>query len=574
MLITALFLASVSSSMPQDETAPLPAVPVVSHAQLTQRLKALPAAALLPVGRSRAGREIHAVRIPAAPTPGKPSVLIVANVDGSQTWTSALALHHAERWSAQAHQGRLEGLLEWADVIVLPCANPDAHERRFADVLHEREATGDGVDDDRDGVQDEDAPSDVDGDGRITWMRVEDDAGEWIEDPADPRAMIRADPKRGERGRWKVWPEGRDLDGDERVAEDALEDACVNRNFPEEFREHAPESGRFATSEPEARALIEFVLLHPEIALVVTYGSYDNLVEKPKTTPEGARNKLMPAPGVIEADAELLVELGARYGEITGNKSKGRGGDAGTFAAWAYGHHGLWSLAIQPWDIPLDAKPKTSDGQEAKSDDAAQGETASEAKPKAPARKDKREASDDAKRLIWLDAHADESARFVAWRTFEHPELGSVEIGGFAPFARTEPPAPESGAIADKEFRFVQSLGAELALVRIAEFEAKTLGGGLYDVRAAIHNPSRLPMQSASARRTRTVRPLRTVLKLEGGAQLLGGDDAIELERRLGGAGARIEYRWLVRAARVEDIALSIDTDHAGRDERRAELSK
>jgi hypothetical protein len=79
-------------------------------------------------------------------------------------------------------------------------------------------------------------------------------------------------------------------------------------------------------------------------------------------------------------------------------------------------------------------------------------------------------------------------------------------------------------------------------------------------------------MQSAAARRAETQRPLRMRLELANGAQLLGGDRLLELERDLGGAGGRIEHRWLVRALSAEAALLRIDTDHAGSDERRAEV--
>ena len=39
------------------------------------------------------------------------------------------------------------------------------------------------IDQDRDGLVDEDGPEDLDGDGEITWMRGPDPAGDWIADP-------------------------------------------------------------------------------------------------------------------------------------------------------------------------------------------------------------------------------------------------------------------------------------------------------------------------------------------------------------------------------------------------------
>jgi hypothetical protein len=128
---------------------------------------------------------------------------------------------------------------------------PDVLERRFAKPLDDDEASSGSVDEDRDGRSGEDPAADIDGDGFISWMRYEDPEGEWILDPADARALVKADRTKGERGRYKLVREGRDLDHDERVSEDGPLEALVNRNFPEEYRDNAPEAGRFRWRRPK-----------------------------------------------------------------------------------------------------------------------------------------------------------------------------------------------------------------------------------------------------------------------------------------------------------------------------------
>jgi hypothetical protein len=282
--------------------------------------------------------------------------------------------------------------------------------------------------------------------------------------------------------------------------------------------------------------------------------------------------KRVPQAGVVEADAVLLAEYGKRYAELTGVKHKGRGGDAGSWQTWAYAHRGLWSLAINPWDIPLDAPEKSA---ESKSEAKAEEGAAAPAKPETDKKekKDKREASEDIKRLRWIDANADEGWRFVPWQAFEHPELGACEIGGFAPFARNEPPAARSAELAAAQFEFLLTLGADLPRVRIEEFTAKALGGDLHELRARIVNPSRLPLQNASALRTEAVRPARVDLELGAGASLVAGE-RLHLIRALDGSGGRFEARWLVRAASLADVRLKLSTQHAGSDARVAELAR
>lgn len=601
-LLLALVLFPAQSTSAQDATpAVAPAPPLLAYTDLSARLHALVAqhanvAALFPLAKSREGRMLEVVRLsPGDPPAGRPAILVVANIDGPQVFTSSLAVALAERVAAgYPNDAKIKSFLDSTTLYVLPRANPDAAEARFAKPLFERETGGYGVDNDRDRREGEDPPADVDGDGRITQMRWLDPEGEWIVSPTDARAMVKADAKKGERGLYKLTVEGRDSDGDERVAEDPAADTVLNQNFPYEWKEHGENAGRFPLDEPESRALVEFVIAHKDIALVVTYGTLDNLVDKPKSVAADAPpQKRVPQAGVLQPDADLLAEIAKRYGEITGAKTKGRGTESGAFQAWCYQHRGLFSLAISPWDIPVDDAKKGDDakkdgdktaekpaekpaaGEGAKPPDA-KAESKPEAKPDAPsdkkpdarsdgksdAKKDKPTPTDDAKRLTWIDS-SNESARFVAWHAFEHPELGSVEIGGFAPFARCEPPESERGEIAQKQIDFVLAIGPMLARVELATCKAKPLGADLVELEAAVTDSSLLPPFSASARRTQTLRPARVRLVLPDGATLLAGQPR-ELVRDLGGSGGRAELRWLVRTDHPGDLRVEVDTDQAG----------
>lgn len=569
LLVAAALGAAASIDLP-------PAAPVthrqaaafepLDHSRLTARLQALVAAAperceLAPLGRSRAGREIWYLRVGSEPAErARPAVLVVANLEGPELFSSSIALALAER-AVRAEDDAAKAFVANTTLFVIPRLDVDAAEARFARPLAEVLASGQGVDDDRDGREGEDPPADVDGDGRITLLRVVDPEGEWIEDPLEPRALVRADRTKGERGRFKLWPEGRDLDHDERIAEDAQQDAWLNANFPQGWKEHDPHAGLFATDEPGARALCDFVLAHPELAAIVTLGGIDDLVEKPKIAKGGDG---IPQ-GWIEGDANVLAEVGKRYAELTENKTKGTRDDAGSFQAWAYAQRGLWVFAANPWDLPLEA-PKKSDDSARKEDAPKEPAPPAAGKPEKPAR----EPSDDAKRLKWIDATG-ESERFVAWRPFTHPELGAVEIGGFAPYARVEPPLGERATIAAKHGDFVLSLGALLPRVAAVEFTAKALGADVWEVRAAIENPSFLPLSSAAARRNSAVRPARVTLELRDGDELLAGARR-ELVRELEGSGGRREFRWLVRTRAPRALALEVDTDNAGLVRRAAEV--
>lgn len=582
MILSALIASTALSGSPtlqagtQDPGArpsQTPRAPILDHHQMQLSMARLASehpdlVTILPVGVSRAGRKIDALRLAASERkPGRPAILLVANIDGPWVWTSGLALDHAQKL-AESYPGdaKIKALLDGTTIYVIPRANPDAAEARFARPLALVRASGAGVDNDRDGRFGEDPPSDVDDDGLVVMMRVPHPDGEWMPDPADLRATIKADRKKGQRGIWKLMSEGRDSDKDEKAAEDAELDAVVNANFPHGYREHEPESGLYATSEPEARALCDFVLAHKDIALVVTYGAQDNLVEKPKTVKDDApRNKLLPPEGTLESDGEIYAEIGKRYKKLTDGKARGDNDEHGSFQAWCQNQRGLWCIDEALWSIPLDEDGKKDEAKkdETKQDDAKKDDAKDGEGKKGDAKKDedKPTLSDDAKRLRWIDAKG-ESARFVPWKKIKHPELGDVEIGGFAPYALVEPPESARDALADPERQFLASLGELLPRIQIAECKAKDLGG-VWEIKAAVEDPSFLPLQSAAARRSDAVRPARVTLRVPPSARILAGNKQ-ELVDDLPGSGGRKELRWLVHGAPPSAIEIEVDTDSAG----------
>ena len=199
-------------------------------------------------------------------------------------------------------------------------------------------------------------------------------------DEADPRASVEADRAKGQRGRWKLVREGRDSDGDGLAAEDGPRNAVVNENFASGWREHGPRAGQFPMDEPEARALADFVIEHRDIALVLSYGVLDNLVEAPEQVkePEGGGRRRFgggpPEAGWLERDARLLAELARRRKEATGREPEGSGDGEGSFQTWAYDHRGLFSLAATLWDVPTEVPSEVPSGEDAQPPDAAEAE--------------------------------------------------------------------------------------------------------------------------------------------------------------------------------------------------------
>jgi hypothetical protein len=277
----------------------------------------------------------------------RPGILLVAGIDGRRSDDVTVALHHLQALCESSGNAAIEAVLDRFVLYVVPAANPDGLARGIA-------GNGGPADEDRDGREGEDPPDDLDGDGHVVMMRVSDPKGEWLADSADVRLLRKADPAKGERGLWRLLPEGKDDDGDGRHNEDAPGGVLLDRNFPHRYPEHGEGAGAHVLSEPEALGLCGLALGKTNLQLVVVYGEDDNLLADPQV--DGAAAGKAPT-GVQKDDLFVYAEIGRAYRELTGRKGQSRGEWPGRFVAWVYSQAGLPCLATSLVDVGAPAPP-------------------------------------------------------------------------------------------------------------------------------------------------------------------------------------------------------------------------
>ena len=152
----------------------------------------------------------------------RPAILVVAGVHGPHSTGTDVALKLAD--SIAVKHG---DLLERVTFYIVPCVDTQTSPRfsRVEDARLINPTNEFPADDDHDGRVDEDGPKDVNGDGRITMMRVANPApgsmvsAEYVVDKDDPRVMRRPDKEKGERATHALLIEGVDQDGDGKIAE-------------------------------------------------------------------------------------------------------------------------------------------------------------------------------------------------------------------------------------------------------------------------------------------------------------------------------------------------------------------
>lgn len=489
---------------------------------------------ILSIGTSRGGAPIDCLRISRdlSVVSVQPALLIVGGLDGSRPGTVTIAVECAKRLLADPEK------LGGVTLLVIPCANPDAFQSTAVQAQGLALRNARPVDEDRDGRVDEDAPCDINGDGVITMMRRLHPPAETppthLPDPADPRLLRTPDPARNIRATCTLHVEGLDKDGDLLVAEDSVGGVDVDRNFPHMWKEFDRSAGDMPLSEPESLALARFVTDRPNIFAALVLGRCDNLIRIPDHKPRESSGRF---PAFLEeADRPLLEELARRWLAASGQKRSSDFDWGGSLALWLYAHRGILSIATQAWGCP-DAPPLP------------------EGTPPPPSDAPKPQDEEGAQWLLWMDRSAQEGA-FIPWKPFDHPTLGPVEIGGFAPRARSEPPAAELPRLGAAAADFAAQLIAGCPKPRLTNIRVRTLAAGLTEIEAEIVNEGWLPTAPAMGRNSKRANPVVVSLSLSK-AQVQSGQ-RVTIVDGLEGAGGRRSLRWIVQTSRGEPIHIDL----------------
>jgi hypothetical protein len=431
----------------------------------------------------------------------------------------------ARLWATKARtEDAFSKLLDRFTLYLIPRPNPDGSEIFFRTPRWEHDGNARRTDDDRDATVGEDPPRDLNGDGLITAMRVEDGRGQYFPRPDDPRVMIKAEPTKNERAGWSIHVEGSDADEDEQIAEDPAGGVSFNQNFTFRYPYFQRGAGPHQVSEPETRAVADFCFSRPNIAAVLTFTPEDNLMHpwKPNSASDGARIKT----AITSADAPYLEFIAEKYRALHGGKDAPTPPTgAGSFSQWAYFHYGRWSFAARGWWVPKVDPPAPKPGEK-------------------PA--DEKRGADDVSTLAWLTREKIDG--FVPWTRVDHKSFPGkkVEIGGFKPFVLLNPPANLIDPLADKHSSFVAELLGLMPKVAVESLDVRSLGAGVFRVTAKVTNTGYLPTMSDMGRISREAYPMQLRLALPARATLVQGSARTRLDR-LSGNGGNASYTWLVR---------------------------
>ncbi|MCC7292368.1 MAG: hypothetical protein IT449_09945 [Phycisphaerales bacterium] len=612
LLLAVCLHAPDSPSLQEAAASSSPESAYLDEARLGRRLSEMVArnprdCALSTYGASRGGRDLWVLRVGRGEdVDQRPALVLIAGLDGDTFSTTDVAIRVVESVMNASQPSATHGdLLDRQTIYLIPRANPDACASFFAPVKLAQRTTLRPIDDDRDGLADEDGPDDVNCDGKISLMRKLDPEATHLPDPAEPRLLKEPDRAKGQKPIYKVYTEGIDDDGDGEYNEDGVGGVDLNRNFPHGYAEHEPSSGPHTISEPESKALIDFFLAHPNIAVAVVYGRYDNIVKLPEA---GRMDVTQRAPvSLHKDDAAIYEQLSKRYKEITGVKELVKDEEVGALHGWAYAQFGVPAFACRVWTRPEESRsaapesPKPAEPLPATQPEppaaqpepaAAQPEPAAATgappaetppppsaapteppvkssdqtnKPADPSAKpaEKPEPADK-EAVAWL-AYSDTQRQgqgFMPWTPFEHPQLGPVEIGGFDPFFQTTPPPDQLDAVAAKQTEFLSDLLGRFPKPVLEELKVKALSDHVFEIESAVVNDGYLPTATAMGAQTRRVRPMLVTLELP--LERIVGGERLSRFGSIPGSGGREKLRWLVLGQPGDPIAVTLTSPRFG----------
>ena len=260
-----MFIPVVSSAGNTAGDA-LPALPfdhILRYDELTALLKGWAAARpglveLESLGLTPEGRELWFLTLTnrsTGPANEKPALLVDGNMHALE-WTGGVAALNFI-WRTLRDYGtdeRVTRLLDTRCVYVLPRVSPDGVEATLRDGKIVRSVI-------RPGAGEAPGPglrmSDIDGDGRVVYMRFRDPNGPWKTHPAEPRLLVQRGPDDpGGNDAWRVVPEGliEGYDGVTIPVHPALEGLDFGMFFPDDRETPRPPGRPPRTPPPRPRS--------------------------------------------------------------------------------------------------------------------------------------------------------------------------------------------------------------------------------------------------------------------------------------------------------------------------------
>ncbi len=460
------------------------------HADMRRLQKAWPKfLKLQTIGKSHNGQDMMLMTINNPDTgheTDKAAMYIEANIHGNEIQGGEVCLYTI--WYLMENYGRIDNITRLVDervFYIIPSVNPDGHQYFL-------EGTGLGartghvpVDDDNDGLYDEDGLNDLNGNGVLEQIRkYVPGKGTHRISHLDKRILEHV--PFDEKGDYiLLGSEGIDDDGDGRINEDGPGGYDPNRNWGTDWQPNYIQYGAmdYPFQLPEARAVNNFLMSHPNIAGVQSY--------------HNSGGWILRGPGDVwqgkypDADIRIYNEIGRNGERILPFYRYMVTWDAlytihGGFTDWTNDGLGIISFLNELWNGRQYFTSEELRAQQRDPDSPISGNLSA----------------------YFFDDYLEFSDQFMDWEAFDHPDYGKVEIGGAWKKTRGRlPPRFMNEELCHRNMAFTLYHADEMPLIQIGETEVEKIGGNVFKIWVDITNPKVISTITIRAAHNNVVRP-------------------------------------------------------------------
>ena len=443
----------------------------------------------------------------------KPAFYMDANTHAGEITGNVVAMHMMDYLLTNyASNSTCKKILDEYTVYVIPRITMDGSEVYLTSAYGLRSA-------DRDyNVQDSGIKQfDLDDDGVIRSMRIKNKHGAWKKDVLNENLMVEREPDDIDGEFYDVFVEGimDNYNGVNLYQKKAEWGLDFNRNYPYGWYNEVRQSGAgyYPLSNPENKAVVDFVLKHPNIGAVLTMHTSGGVL----LYPPGTKHEKDGDPTDMKIYKTIgkmaTKELDYPCINIFDNFNKDQVFfPSGAFDDWCYQDQGIFAYTMELWDLkkhigkPVDWFNKEEPTIE--------------------------DMMDTYNKMIKFSEENDLDA-FKPWTKIDHPQFGEVEIGGFNhKFLLQNCPCKFLKEEVEKATKF--SLRYLLALPKLNSEDSTVtkLAPNIYKVEAVIANDGYMPTYlSNEAKKLKKDESIKVTIE---NCKVLSKDKTIEIDS-LGG---------------------------------------
>ncbi len=442
------------------------------------------------VGKSYDGKDMMCMTVnnpDTGPELSKAAMYIEANVHGNEIQGGEICLYTV--WYLMENYGRIDAITKLVNervFYIFPTVNPDGRDYFLKGPSGVNARGGHvPVDADNDGLVDNDDIIDLNKNGVIDQMRkYVPGQGNYRKSALDPRMMEPV--PQGEKGDYvMLGQEGMDNNGDGIVSATRGMGYDPNRNWASDWQPDYIQGGsmHYPFELPEAKAINDFLLAHPNIASVQSYHNNGGMILRgPGAEWAGA---------YPPSDSRVYDELGRngerilpfyRYLIIWSGLYTVHGG----FIDWTNDGLGILSFSNELWSSDQYYTSQNLKDQQRDPNSPIASRVAN----------------------FWFNDNVEFGDEFTEWKEFDHPQFGKIEMGGSwkKSYGRV-PPRFMNEELCHRNMAFSLYQAGEMPKISLGDTRVELIGENVYRIRVDISNEHLIPTILAKAAENNVVSP-------------------------------------------------------------------